>query len=328
MDRRAFLAALACSPGLAPRSVRAQSAARVFRIGYLQTATPDEQAPLTRAFEDGLREHGYVDGRNVVIERRFAWGAQERLPALADELVRLNVDVIVTGGNPVIAAVKRATTTIPVVMGTSRDPVASGFVASLARPGGNITGLSGDPSSDVQAKRLELLKAAVPGLTRVAVLWNPPTPGADAYRRTVEGAAAALGMRVHVVAALGRDQFAGAFAAMVRERAEGLVVLPEPVFFTARAQIVELAATHRLPAVYHAREVVDIGGLMSYGVSLTYQFHRAAWYVDRILKGAKPGDLAVEQATQLELAINARTAGTLGLVLAPSLLQRADVVIR
>lgn len=329
MDRRAFLrAALACGPGLVPPSAHAQPAGRVHRIGYIQTATPDEQAPLTKAFEDGLREHGYVDGRNAVMERRFAWGAQERLPGLADDLVRANVDVIMTGGNPVIAAVKRATTTIPVVMGTSRDPVGAGFVASLARPGGNVTGLTSDPTPEVQAKRLELLKEAVPKLARVALLWSPPAPGADAYRRAVERAAEVLGVRVHVVAALGRDQFADAFAAMSREHADGLVVLPDPVFFTARAQIVELAARYRLPAVYHAREVVDIGGLMSYGVSLTHQFHRAAWYVDRILKGTKPGDLAVEQATQLELAINARTAGALGLNLAPSLLQRADFVIR
>ena len=254
-------------------------------------------------------------------------GKQERLPALAAELVGLNVDVIVTGANPVIAAVKQATATIPVVMATSRDPVGSGFIASLARPGGNITGLTSDPTPDVQGKRLELLKQVLPRASRVALLWNPAPPGAETYRNIVEGAARRLGVSLQSVEVRGRNEFEGAFAKMARERVDGLVVLPDPVLFTARSQVVLLATKHRLPAVYHAKEFVDIGGLMSYGVSLVYQFPRTAVYVDKILKGAKPGDLPVEQATSLEFAINVKTAAALGLTIPPSVLLRADHVI-
>lgn len=311
----------------APYLAVAQQSPRVVRIGYIQTATESEQRHLTQAFEDAMRKLGYVEGRNAVFERRFAGGKQERLPELAADLVRLNVDVIVTGGNPVIAAVKRATATLPVVMATSRDPVGSGFVASLARPGGNITGMSGDPTSDVQSKRLELLKEAAPKAARIALLWNPLPPGADTYRKAVESAAQALGLSVHAVEARGRDEFDAAFAAMARQRADALVVLPDPVFFTARTQVVELAAQYRLPAVYHAREVAEAGGLMSYGASLSDQFRRAALYVDKILKGARPGDLAVEQATRFELVINLKTARALGLGIAQSLRMRADAVI-
>jgi putative ABC transport system substrate-binding protein len=310
-----------------PLAATAQPGPRVYRIGYIQTATESEQKHLTQAFEAALRELGYVEGRNAVFERRFADGKQERLPELAAELVRLGVDVIVTGGNPVIAAVRQATATIPVVMATSRDPVGTGFVVSLARPGGNITGMSGDPGSGVQAKRLELLKEAVPKASRIALLLNPLFPGVDTYRMAVEGAAQTLGVSVHVVEARGRGEFDAAFAAMVRQRVDALVVLPDPVFFTARAQIVELATKHQLPAVYHAREVVETGGLMSYGVSLADQFRRAAGYVDKILKGARPGELAVEQAAKFELVINLKTARALGLGIAPSLRMRADDLI-
>lgn len=326
VPRRTFLIA---SGGFAVAAIaaRAQPRAKPYRIGYLQTATPDEQAPLTKAFDDGLRDLGYVEGRNVVIERRFAWGRQERLPGLAAELVRLDVDVIVTGANIVIAAVMQATSTVPVVMATSRDPVGSGFVASLAHPGGNVTGLTGDPTPDVQAKRLELLKATVPGASRVAVLVNPIAPAADIYQAATENAASKLGVTLVVVPAKGRDEFAAAFANMARARADALVVLPDPVFFTARAGIVELARQYRLPAVYHAKEVVEAGGLMSYGASLADQFRRAAGYVDRILKGAKPGDLPVEQAAKFEFAVNMKTAKALGVVVPRDLLLRADQVV-
>ena len=268
-----------------------------------------------------------MEGRNVVFERRFAWGQQERLPGLAAELVRLNVDVIVTGANPAIAAVKQATATIPVVMATSRDPVGSGFIASLARPGGNITGMTGDPTPEVQGKRFELLKEAVPRATRVALLWNPLPPGAETYRKEAENAARKLGVSLRTVEARGRNEFEGAFAAMAREGADAVVVLPDPLFFTARKQVVELTTKYRLPAVYHAREFVEIGGLMSYGVSLSDQFRRAAVYVDRILKGTRPGDLPVEQATKLELVINLKTAQALGLTIPASLQLRADHII-
>lgn len=310
----------------APGAVDAQPTARMYRVGYLQTATQQEQEPLTRAFDDALRKLGYVEGRNLVIERRFADGKPERLPALAAELVALDVDVIVTGSNPVIAAVKQATPKIPIVMATSRDPVGSGLIASLARPGGNVTGLTGDPATDLQGKRLELLKEAVPRAARVALLWNPASPGAETAKASVEAAARTLGIRTQVVEVRGRDELERAFAAMAGDQADALVVLPDPLTFTARAQVVALAAKYRLPAVYHAREVVEIGGLMSYGPSLAEQFRQAAAYVDRILKGAKPSDLAVEQATKLELVINMNTARTLGLAVPRSLRVRADVI--
>ncbi len=311
----------------APFAVDAQPRGKVYRIGYIQTATPEEQEPLTKAFDDGLRELGYVEGRNIVIERRFARGKQELLPDLAAELVRLNVDVIVTGGNPVIAAVKRATSTIPVVMAAGRDPVGSGFTASLARPGGNITGVTSDPTPEVQGKRLELLREAVPRATRVAVLWNPLPPGAEIYRKAVEGAAGKLGISLQLVEVRGREQFEGAFASMVRERVDAVVVLPDPIFFTARKQVVELATKYQLPAVFHASEFVDIGGLMSYGSSLDHQFRRAAVYVDKILKGANPGDLAVEQIAKLDIVINLKTAQALGLAIPQSLRLRADHIV-
>ncbi len=311
----------------APLTAGTQPRGKVYRIGYIQTATPDEQEPLTKAFDEGLRELGYVEGRNIVVERRFAWGKQERLPDLAAELVRLNVDVIVTGANPVIAAVKQATATIPVVMTTSRDPVGSGFVASLARPGGNITGLTGDPTPEVQGKRLQLLKEAVPKASRVALLWNPLAPAAQTYRTAVENAAGTLGISMLAVEVRGRDELEGAFAAIARERVDALVVLPDPLFFTARAQVVLLTTKYRLPAVFHAREFVDIGGLISYGSSLDQQFRRAAVYVDKILKGAKPGDLPVEQPMRLELVINLKTARALGLTIPASLRISADHMI-
>jgi putative ABC transport system substrate-binding protein len=308
--------------------VNAQAREKVFRIGYIQTATPDEQAQLTKAFDDGLRELGYVEGQNIVVERRFAWGKQERLPELAAELVRLNVDVIMTGGNPVIAAVKQATSTIPVVMGASRDPVGVGFIASLARPGGNITGLTNDTGLEIVGKYLELLKEIVPNIRRVALLLNPIPPGAANYRKAAEMAATKLGVGITVVEARGRDELESAFAAIARDRVDAVVVQADPIYFTARKQIVDLTVKYRLPAVFHAREVVESGGLLSYGGSLDYQFRRAATYVDKILKGAKPGDLAVEQSTKIELAVNLKTARVLGLTIPQSLLLRANEVIQ
>lgn len=312
---------------IAPRAAHAQMSGKVHRIGYIQTATPEEQEQLTKAFDEGLRELGYLEGRNLVVERRFAWGRQERLPELAAELVRLEVEVIVTGGNPVIGAVKQATSTIPIVMGASRDPVGAGFVASLARPGGNITGLTNDTGLEIVGKYLELLKEVVPTASRVALLLNPNPPGAANYRKATENAAKNLGVSLQVVEARGRDEFEGAFAAMARERSDAVVVQSDPIFFTARKQVVDLATKYRLPAVFHAKEFVEIGGLMSYGGSLDYQFRRAAAYVDKILKGAKPGDLAVEQTAKIDFVINRRTAETLGVTIPKELLLRADRVI-
>ena len=311
----------------APLAALAQPTGKTYRIGCIVTAAREETRHLIAALSDGLRELGYVEGRNVLFELRFAEGRQERLPSLAAELVQLKVDVLVTGSNPVIAAVKQATATIPVVMAVSRDPVGAKFIASLARPGGNITGLANDTAPEIIGKNLELLKEAVPRLSRVAFLWNPVPPGAGTSKKVVESAARNLGVAFQSVEVRGRSEFEGAFAAMVRERANGVVVAADPVTFGPRSQVVLLAAKSRLPAVYGQREFAEAGGLMSYGPNIAAQFRRAAIYVDKILKGDKPGDLAVEQPTKLELVINLKTAKALGLTIPPSLLQRADQVI-
>lgn len=310
-----------------PGAVAAQPG-KVHRVGYIVVASPEEQAHLTKAFEDGMRELGYVEGRNVVFERRFADGDPGRLPELAADLVKRDPDVIVTGANPVIGAVKRVTATIPIVMGVSRDAVGAGFIASHARPGGNITGLASDPVPEVAAKDLEIFKAVVPRAQRVALLWNPIPPGADTYRKVAENAARKLSIAMQVVEVRERNELEAAFEAMVRERADGVWVLPDPLTFTARKQVVALTARHRLPAVYWQREYVDSGGLISYGANVAEQFRHAAWYVDRILRGAKPGDLAVEQAAKFELVINLKTAKSLGLTIPQSLLLRADDVVQ
>lgn len=326
--RRAVLALAASAAVLAGAGLAyAQPPERVFRVGTIVVATPEEQTHLTRAFEDAMRELGYVEGRNVVYERRFAHGDTRRLPALAAELAALRPDVILTGANPVVEAVMRATTTIPVVMGICRDPVGAGFVASLARPGGNVTGLASDPAPDVLGKDLEIFLEIVPHARRVALLWNPLPPGADTYRRVAEDAARRRGVALPVVEVRGRDELEPAFERMARDRVDGVWVLPDPLVFTARRQVVALAAKHRLPAVYWQREFVDAGGLVSYGSNVAAAFRRAASYVDRILRGAKPGELAVEQAATFELVVNAGTARALGLAIPASLLLRADHAI-
>ena len=326
MNRRDTVLAL-FALGAAPLASIAQQPGKVYRIGFIWTAAPGEMGHLIKALDEGLRELGYVEGRNVVFERRFADGRQERLPALAAELVQLKVDVLVTGSNPVIAAVKQATATIPVVMAVSRDPVGAGFIASLARPGGNITGLANDPNPEIIGKNLELLKEAAPRVSRVAFLWNPVPPGAGITKDAVESAARNLGVTFQSVEVRGRNEFEGAFAAMVRERANGVVVATDPVIVGPRSQIVLLAARSRLPAVYGLREFAEAGGLMSYGPNIAGQFRRSAIYVGKILKGAKPGDLPVEQATKFELVINLKTAKALGLTIPPSLLLRADYIL-
>ncbi len=312
----------------APVASDAQQAGKMYRIGFIVTSASEEVVHLAKALDEGLRELGYVEGRNIVVERRFANGKQERLPALATELARLKVDVIVTGSNPVIAAVKQATATIPVVMAVSRDPVGAGFIASLARPGGNITGLTSDPTPELFAKNLALLKEAVPRVSRVAFFWNPVPPGGGAYKNAVESGARRLGLAFQSVEVRGRNEFEGAFTAMVRESADGVVVFADPVIFGPRRELADLAARSRLPAVYPLREFAEAGGLMSYGANNTDQFRRAATFVDKILKGAKPGGLPVEQPTKFELIINLKTAKALGLTIPQSVLIRADEVIR
>jgi len=328
MERRAFI--LGTTGGLlaAPFAAEAQPAAKVFRIGILGTYPPTtpEFAHLWDAFAQGLRERGYVEGQNLVVERRFMEEKAERLPELAAELVRLNVSVIVAGGQPPPVAAKRATATIPIVMTNFSDPVGLGLVTSLSRPGGNITGLA-FLTVELVGKQLQLLKEAVPRVSRVAFLTNPSNPGAALQRRDAETTARSLGLQLQVHEVQRHDELAGAFAAMTREHA-GAVLLPgDSLFFHHGTQIAELAIKSRLPALYGVRENVEAGGLMSYGPSTVAAWRRAAFFVDRILKGAKPADLPVEQPTKFELVVNLKTAKALGLTIPPSLLLRADQVI-
>jgi putative ABC transport system substrate-binding protein len=310
----------------APSSL-AQSSGKIYRVGFIVTSARETAGHLSTAFTEGLKDLGYVEGKNVVVERRFAGGKQEQLASLAAELVRLKMDVIVTGSNVVVTAVKQQTVAIPIVMAVSRDPVGSGFIASFAHPGGNITGLANDPGPEIFGKNLELLKEAVPRVSRVAVLWNPVPAAAQTYRNAIAGAASRLGVPIQVLEIRAHDDVDGAFVAMIKQHADGLVVQQDPVLFAAQATIVRLAARHRLPAIYPLAEFVDHGGLMSYGVSLTQQFRKAAVYVDKILKGAKPADLAVEQAAEFEVVINLNAAKALGLTIPPSLTLRATRVI-
>jgi len=326
MNRRAFVTGLGAVLAM-PLAAEAQQAGKVGRVGYLLGATREQTSHLVKAFEDGLRDLGYVPGRNVVIEYRFADGKVERLPQLAQDLVRLKVDVIVTGSNQHVIAAKQATTTIPIVMVYVRDPVGAGLVASLSRPGGNVTGLSQDVGAEIPGKRLALLKEFVPKLSRVAVLANPDFLPALATLKAMEAPARTLGMTVVRFDARGPGDLEGVFAAVTRARSDALVVTGGPVQFNMRTQIAQLALRHRLPSISGIIEDVEAGGLMSYGASLSDQWRRAATYVDKILKGAKPGDLPVEQPTKFELVINLKTAKALGLTIPPSLLTRADKVI-
>ena len=327
VSRRRFVMHVISTAVAMPRATHAQHAGKPYRVGFVVFGAASEVEHLTRALSDGLRDAGYVEGRNLILERRFADGDQERLVPIATELVRLNVDVIVTGSNPVIAAVKQVTSKIPVVMAVSRDPVGSGFITSLSRPGGNITGLTSDPAAELLAKNLEFLKAVVPSASRVALMWNPNPPGALVYRKAVEGAARTLGVAVHRVDVRAHNELDRGFSEIVRARVEGMVVLPDPVFFTARADMAALAARHLLPAIYGHREHAEAGGLMSYGANIAHQFRRAAAYVDKILKGTRPDELAVEQARTFELVINVRAAKALGISIPRSLLLRADQII-
>jgi putative ABC transport system substrate-binding protein len=329
MERRTFMALVS---GLlaAPLVAEAQQTAKVPRIGLLgfNLATNPH---LPEAFRQGLRDLGYVEGRNVVIEYRNAEGKFERLPALAAELVALKVDVIVAGGRAQALAAQQATRTLPIVFTGVGDPVSMGLVTSLARPDGNVTGLTLGTGPELVGKRLELLKQAVAGVSRVAVLWQPGAGGERTDKEMLKGAEAAargLGVRLQVVEARGPADFDRAFSDMTRARAGALTVFGGTMFANERGRLADLAAKTRLPAVYPARDYVDAGGLMSYGPNVADLSRRAATYVDKILKGAKPADLPVEQPTKFELIINLKTAKALGLTIPPSLLQRADEVIQ
>jgi putative tryptophan/tyrosine transport system substrate-binding protein len=311
----------------APLAAGAQQPAKAPRIGVLHVGSPATASHLAEAFKQGLREHGYVEGQNIIVERRYGEARPERISELAAELVRLKVDVIVAGTDQGVAAVRKQTQTIPIVMTNSTDPVGTGFVASLARPGGNVTG-SSLMSPDLGAKKLELLKEAVPGLSRVAIMWNPDVRGAVLEYRETEGGARSLRLLLQSVEVSSADDFDRAFSAVTTGRAEALTVATSPIVFTSRGRIASLAQKNRLPSMYGLREFADAGGLMAYGPSSTEGWRRAAAYVDKILKGAKPGDLPVEQPTKFELVINLKTAKALGLTIPQSLLRRADHVIQ
>ena len=328
MDRRTFLGALASSLLAAPLAAEAQPAGKVPRVGFLAASSASDAANARwiEAFRQGLRDLGYVEGRNIVIEYRYAGEKYERLPALAAELVRLKVDVIVSHGTPGPLAAKHATSVIPIVMTSAGDPVASGLVSSLARPGGNVTGMS-LMVPELGGKRLHLLKEIIPGLSRVAVLWNATNPYNSLVVREMEATATTLGVQLQSLVVRGPDDFEGALAAAATGRAAALTAVEDPLMNTKRIQIVDFAAKSRLPAIYGIKEFVDAGGLMSYGVHFADSYRRAAAYVDKILKGAKPADLPVQQPTKFEFAINLKSAKALGLTIPPSLLQRADQVI-
>ena len=305
----------------------AQSPEKVPQVGFLGPRTRADNAGFVDAFLQGLRELGWVEGKTIVIEYRWAEGRSDRLPDLAAELVRLKVDVILAGSTAVAVAAKNATGTIPIVMATGGDPVGLGLVASLARPGGNVTGLSFGVGADTVGKGLELLKETVPKVRRVAVLSNPANPSQALAIKNVSVAARAVGVQLQLLEARDPNEFDNAFAAMARERAEALLVVLDPFFGFHRARLSDLAAKNRLPAMYGSREYPEAGGLMSYNTDFRHNFRRSATYVDKILKGAKPADLPIEQPTKFELVINLKAAKVLGLIIPPSLLLRADQVI-
>jgi putative ABC transport system substrate-binding protein len=326
MDRRVFLGTLAGALLAAPLAAEAQQqAGKVWKIGFLG-APLSVVGSLFQAFEQKLRDLGYVKGRNIEIEYRSDDGRAESIPALAAELVRLKVDVIVASLTERALVAKKATTRIPIVVVNAGDPVASGLVASLARPGGNVTGLSRN-NVEHTGKNLELLMAAVPSVSRVAVLSNPTNPLVQSMIRGTTNAADKLHLRLTIVEARTRDELDGAFVAMLREHAGAVLVLGDGMFWGARGRIAEFALARRLPSMFMNSEHVEVGGLLSYGANSVEPYRRAAGYVDKILKGARPADLPIEDPTKLDRSINLQTPKARGLTLPPSLLQRADQVI-
>jgi len=325
MHRRSFLIGLVTAAA-APLAAEAQAPSKIPLVGVLAPGMPTTYVARIEAFRQALRDLGWVEGQTIAFEYRYAEEKFERLPDLAAELVRLNVNLIVTTSAPGAEAAKRATAVIPIVFASHGDPVGTGHVASLARPGGNITGLS-FMTPDLSPKRLELLKEAFPGITRVAVLWNAANRAKAGDWRTTQAAARLLGVTLQPHEVRRADDLASAFAAMPKQRPEALLTLDDPVMLSSRISIVAFAARERLPAIYGHREYADAGGLMAYGPNLADSYRRAALYVDKILKGAKPADLAVAQPTSFELIINLKTAGALGLTIPQSILRRADEVI-
>jgi putative ABC transport system substrate-binding protein len=305
----------------------AQQPKKLPRIGYLLGTAPSANAARIEAFRQGLRELGYVEGKNIVIEWRHAEAKLDRLPALAAELVRLKVDIIITGGPPATRSAKEATVTIPIVMTQDGDPVGNGFIASLARPGGNITGLS-SLSPEISGKQLELLKEIVPRLSHVAVLGMSTRPGNAQALRETEVAAGAFGVKLQYLDILDPKDMESAFQAARKGRADAVLLLASPVLVSQRTQIAELAVKSRLPAMYSRRDYAEDGGLMTYDVSQNDLSRRAATYVDKVLKGAKPADLPVEQPKKFEFIVNLKAAKQIGLTIPPNVLARADKVIK
>jgi putative tryptophan/tyrosine transport system substrate-binding protein len=330
MNRRDFITLLGGAAAW-PLTVSAQQPGKIPRIGLMVTGSleaPEARVQLD-AFRQGLRQLGYVEGQNIVIEYRGADGRIERFPSLTAELIRLDVDLIVAANTPAALAARQATATIPIVAPVMGDPVADGLVASLAQPGGNLTGLT-FLAPELTAKRVQLLKDALPTVSRVAALWHPGAYGERTMNnmlKATEAVARTLGIQLQLIEVRGAEELERAFFTVMKERAEALFLFPSPMLFLARRRIVELAATHRLPSVSQAREFVEVGGLIAYGANINDLFRRSTVYVDKILKGAKPADLPVEQPTRFELVINLKAAKTLGIDVPLPLMIQADEMI-
>ena len=329
MKRREFITLAGAAAATWPLVARAQQpAGRVYKIGYQSVSSRERTLRFVKAFEDGLRSRGYRVGENVIIEYRFADGQTERLPALAADLVRLGVDIFIASGSvPSVVAAMKATTAIPIVMAASVDPVGTGLVASLARPGGNVTGLAVDTGSEILGKRFELLKETLPNLSRLGIIWNPDVALNRIRQTSMTETARTLGLTTIPVEVRGLDALEQAFAIMLRDRAQAFVVQGDSVLNEYRGQIAELALRNRLPAASVQRDLAEAGFLLSYGADIGDLYRRSAGFVDKILKGAKPADLPVEQPTKFELVVNLKTAKALGVDIPPTLLARADEVI-
>jgi putative ABC transport system substrate-binding protein len=326
--RRRFVAAVALGVLAAPRAGEAQQPAKVPRVGVLYIASSEVAAPYVRATEEGFRELGYAPSKTIILEQRFADGDPERLRQLAAELVKSQVDIIITNNNATIAAVKEATSVIPIVMRASSDPVRAGFVQSLARPGGNITGLTTDAAPDTMVgKELALLREILPGLSRIAVLWNPTLPLYRECFKSAEGAARQLGITLQSLEISAATALETRFTMALQNRGQAMLVFGDHVTITLHRQIATLAIKNRVPTIGFHREFVEVGGLMCYGVNLRELVRRGAYYVDRILRGAKPADLPIEQPTKFEMVINLKTAKALGLTIPQSVLLQADQLI-
>ena len=328
MDRRAFMNAVTGVLLVEPLAAAGQQAEKVRRIGYFGQNSAELGRRQIVALRQGLRERGWVEGQNIAIETRFADGRLDRFPALIAELIRLNVDVIVTTSSATTWAAKNATQSIPIVMAASANAPGEGLVASLANPGGNITGMTFLAGPEIAGKQLQLLKELAPAASRVAVLTNPTNRSHAAFATELKVAARSPGTQLQVLEAPNPDQLDSAFAAMTREHAAALLVLTDSMFLGQQQRMADLAARSRLPALYSQKEFVDAGGLVSYGPSLSEMFHHAATHVDKLLRGAKPADTPVEQPTKFELVINLRTAKALGLTIPKDMLLRADEVIQ